>query len=60
MGSFDFFMDALDRLEVFDRFDAQFWSNGHQHASLSLTGPRTSRRILVHDNQCPGMRLQCR
>jgi hypothetical protein len=23
LGSFDFFMDALDRLEVLDRFDAQ-------------------------------------
>jgi hypothetical protein len=53
-------MDALDRFEVFDRFDAQLWSNGHQHASLSRTGLRTSRRILIYDNQCPGMRLQCR
>ena len=25
-GSFDLFMDALDRLEVLDRFHAQFWA----------------------------------
>ena len=27
---------------------------------LAHTSLRTSRRILIHDNQCPGVRLQCR
>src|SRR5712671_4918964 len=58
--SFDFFLDAFDRFEIFDSLDAKLCPTIISTALALQKGvwrcPRTSRRILIYDNQCPGVR----